>query len=36
MSLLLGRDVFGDVANAGNVLSKEEANNSRLVISYTF
>ena len=25
MSLLLGRDVFGDVANAGNVLSKEEA-----------
>jgi predicted hydrolase (HD superfamily) len=25
MSLLLGRDVFGDEANAGNVLSKEEA-----------
>jgi len=25
MSLLLGRDVFGDVANAGNVLSKDEA-----------
>lgn len=27
MSLLLGRDVFGDVADAGNVLSSEEANN---------
>jgi predicted hydrolase (HD superfamily) len=27
MSLLLGRDVFGDVADAGNVLSREEANN---------
>ena len=27
MSLLLGRDVFGDAANAGNVLSKEEAEN---------
>ncbi|MEP6681980.1 MAG: HD domain-containing protein [Parafilimonas sp.] len=27
MSLLLGRDVFGDVANAGNVLSKDEAYN---------
>ena len=27
MSLLLGRDVFGDVANAGNILSKEEAYN---------
>ena len=25
MSLLLGRDVFGDAANAGNVLSQEEA-----------
>jgi len=25
MSLLLGRDVFGDAANAGNVLSREEA-----------
>jgi len=25
MSLLIGRDVFGDVANAGNVLSKDEA-----------
>jgi predicted hydrolase (HD superfamily) len=25
MSLLLGRDVFGDAANKGNVLSKEEA-----------
>ena len=27
MSLLLDRDVFGDVANVGNVLSKEEAYN---------
>ena len=27
MSLLLGRDVFGNVANAGNVLSKDEADN---------
>ena len=27
MSLLIGRDVFGDAANAGNVLSKEEAEN---------
>ena len=27
MSLHLGRDVFGNEANAGNVLSKEEANN---------
>jgi predicted hydrolase (HD superfamily) len=25
MSLLLGRDVFGDAANTGNVLSKDEA-----------
>jgi predicted hydrolase (HD superfamily) len=25
MSLLLGRDVFGDVANTGNVLNKDEA-----------
>ena len=25
MSLLVGRDVFGDAANAGNVLSREEA-----------
>ena len=27
MSLLLGRDSFGDSANAGNVLSKDEAEN---------
>lgn len=27
MSLLLGRDSFGDIANAGNVLSKDEAEN---------
>ncbi|MFZ1798712.1 MAG: HD domain-containing protein [Chitinophagaceae bacterium] len=27
MSLLLGRDSFGDTANAGNVLSKDEAEN---------
>lgn len=27
MSLLLGRDSFGDAANAGNVLSKDEAKN---------
>ncbi len=27
MSLMLGRDVFGDEANKGNVLSKEEAYN---------
>lgn len=27
MSLLLGRNVFGDVANAGNILSKDEAEN---------
>jgi predicted hydrolase (HD superfamily) len=27
MSLLLGRDVFGDVANAGNVLSRVDAGN---------
>lgn len=27
MSLLLRRDSFGDIANAGNVLSKEEAEN---------
>lgn len=27
MSLLIGRDVFGDAANAGNVLSMEEAEN---------
>ena len=27
MSLLLGRDVFGDEKNAGNVLSKDEAYN---------
>ncbi|MBS1744554.1 MAG: HD domain-containing protein [Bacteroidetes bacterium] len=26
MSLLLGRELFGDIANAGNVLSREEAN----------
>jgi len=27
MSLMLGRDVFGDASNKGNILSKEEAEN---------